>query len=52
MINEREFVIETPVGSVKSDSGSHLVDVLSVMIFISFIFIGKTVLKNIKNKLK
>ena len=31
MINERAFVIESPVGSIKSDSGNHAIDVISVV---------------------
>ena len=52
MIDERQFSIATPIGSVTSDSGNHLGDVLSVMIFISFVFIGNVVVKHIKKKFK
>ena len=31
MMDQREFVIETPIGSVKSDSGNHAIDVISVV---------------------
>ena len=49
MNDEREFRIETPIGTVASDSGNHVVDVFSVLGVIVFIYIIKTVLKGIKN---
>jgi hypothetical protein len=45
MINEREFVIESPVGSIKSDSGNHAIDVISVVGVIAILFIGKIMIK-------
>ena len=30
-MEDREFTIETPVGSITSDSGNHMVDIVSVM---------------------
>ena len=33
--------IETPIGTVESDSGSHMIDFLSVAIIIVLMFIGK-----------
>ena len=39
------FRVETPVGNFESDSGNHLVDVLSVIIVIGVLFIGKTIIK-------
>ena len=27
-MEDREFSIETPIGSIKSDSGNHLVDII------------------------
>ena len=44
---DRSFEIETPMGSIKSDSGSHSIDVLSVLGVIAILFIGKTVLKKL-----
>ena len=34
-----QFKIETPVGSVESDSGNHAIDVLSVISIIVIIYI-------------
>jgi hypothetical protein len=36
---DREFEIQTPIGTVRSDSGNHAVDVLSVTAIIIFMFI-------------
>ena len=47
MIEEREFTIDTPVGTIKSDSGNHFVDIISVMGVIVFIYIGKVLMKEI-----
>jgi len=45
MNNEREFRIETPIGTVASDSGNHAVDVFSVLGSIVFIYVIKTIIK-------
>tara|TARA_R100000278_G_scaffold35584_1_gene32028 strand:+ start:105 stop:251 length:147 start_codon:yes stop_codon:yes gene_type:complete len=44
----KQFKIETPVGSIESDSGSHIVDVASVFIGVIFVYI---VAKKIKDLL-
>ncbi len=36
--------IETPIGSIESDSGSHTIDVLSVILIIGLVLIGKKVI--------
>ena len=33
--------IETPMGSIESDSGNHLIDILSVVGIIGVLYIGK-----------
>ena len=33
--------IETPMGSIESDSGSHMVDIVTVVGIIAVLFIGK-----------
>ena len=38
MDDTREFRIETPVGTVVSDSGNHLVDIISVVGVVLLIF--------------
>ena len=47
--DDREFSIETPVGTIKSDSGNHFVDVMSVIVVISILFIGKVIIKKLIN---
>tara|TARA_B100000700_G_C14458739_1_gene585144 strand:+ start:269 stop:427 length:159 start_codon:yes stop_codon:yes gene_type:complete len=40
---DREFTIETPVGTISSDSGNHIVDVFSVLGAVIFLFIIKII---------
>lgn len=49
-IEDREFSIETPIGSVKSDSGNHFVDVMSVLLVICTLYIGKVFMGKIIRK--
>tara|TARA_R100001594_G_scaffold81995_1_gene116457 strand:+ start:104 stop:286 length:183 start_codon:yes stop_codon:yes gene_type:complete len=37
--------IETPIGSIESDSGNHFVDIASVMLIITCVFMFKTIWK-------
>jgi len=41
MNKPQQFKIETPIGSVESDSGNHMVDVGTVIAVIVVIFIAK-----------
>ena len=41
----KRFKIETPVGSLESDSGNHIVDVASVVIVIIVLYLGKHLFK-------
>ena len=47
MNKTERFKIETPIGSVESDSGNHLVDIVSV----SFIIIVVLVFKKLWDKI-
>ena len=38
------FRVETPVGTLESDSGNHIVDVISVFGVIALLYIGKTII--------
>ena len=38
------FKVETPIGTLESDSGSHIVDVISVVGVIGILYIGKRIL--------
>jgi hypothetical protein len=45
MTDDRSFAIETPIGSVKSDSGNHFTDVFSVLFIVLFMFLFKEYVK-------
>tara|TARA_Y100000401_G_scaffold48526_1_gene37704 strand:+ start:2643 stop:2786 length:144 start_codon:yes stop_codon:yes gene_type:complete len=47
MNKTKQFKIETPIGSVESDSGNHIVDVISV----AFIVIVAIIFKKLWNKI-
>ena len=46
MNKPNQFKIETPIGSVESDSGNHMVDVGTVFAVVVLIFIAKKLIKN------
>jgi len=37
----KSFKVETPMGSLESDSGSHVVDVMSIIFVVAVLYIGK-----------
>ena len=45
MKKPQQFKIETPIGSVESDSGNHIVDVISVLVVIIVFFIAKKLIR-------
>ena len=49
-IEEREFTIETPMGSVSSDSGNHLVDVISVVGIVLILYAAIKVIERVIKK--
>ena len=42
-MKDREFTIETPVGSITSDTGNHIVDIVSVMGAIIILYVVKKI---------
>ena len=45
-MNETKRVkIETPIGSIESDSGNHFVDIASVMLIILWVLMFKKIMK-------
>ena len=40
-LQPKKFKIDTPVGSLESDSGNHIVDVISIVIVVVVLYIGK-----------
>jgi|TARA_R100000655_G_scaffold78151_1_gene117570 hypothetical protein len=45
MNKTERFKIETPIGSVESDSGNHFVDIASVMLIIMCVLMFKKIWK-------
>ena len=43
-MNDREFTIETPVGTIKRDSGNHFVDIVSVVGVIIVLYVVKKIM--------
>ena len=37
----KSFKVETPIGTVESDSGNHMIDIISVVGVIALFYIGK-----------
>tara|TARA_R110002012_G_scaffold78323_7_gene199622 strand:+ start:1383 stop:1526 length:144 start_codon:yes stop_codon:yes gene_type:complete len=47
MNKTERFKIETPIGSVESDSGNHFVDIASVMLIIVCVIMFKKIWKTL-----
>ena len=47
MNKPKSVKIETPIGSIESDSGNHLVDVITVLGVILLVFVSKKILERI-----
>ena len=41
----KKFKVETPLGSLESDSGNHIVDVMSVIIVVVVLYFSKYIIK-------
>jgi hypothetical protein len=39
-----KFSVETPIGKLESDSGNHMIDILSVVGVIGVLYIGKVLI--------
>ena len=48
-VEDRQFSIETPVGSISSDSGNHFTDVATVLGVIVILYLGKKIIGYIIN---
>jgi F0F1-type ATP synthase membrane subunit b/b' len=48
MNKTQKMKIETPIGSVESDSGNHLIDVVSIAFIIFVFFVSKKLWSSIK----
>tara|TARA_R110002020_G_scaffold391607_1_gene602004 strand:+ start:4754 stop:4897 length:144 start_codon:yes stop_codon:yes gene_type:complete len=47
MKETKRVIIETPIGSVESDSGNHLVDIVSVLFILAIVLIFKKLWRSI-----
>ena len=45
MVQPRRLKIETPIGSVESDSGNHGIDILSIAFIIGLVIVCKKVVE-------
>ena len=40
-LQSKKMSIETPIGTIESDSGNHYLDILSIIIVITVLYVGK-----------
>ena len=43
-LTAKKVKVETPFGSLESDSGNHFIDIISVIIIIAVLYTGKKIL--------
>ena len=43
-LQSKKMSIETPMGTLESDSGNHYIDVLSIIFVIAVLYVGKKLL--------
>ncbi len=43
-LTAKKIKVETPFGSLESDSGNHFIDIISVIIIIAVLYTGKKIL--------
>ena len=43
-LTAKKIKVETPFGSLESDSGNHYIDIISVIIIIAVLYTGKKIL--------
>ena len=51
-LQSKKMSLETPIGKIESDSGSHLFDVFSIILVIGIMYIGKKFIDNVADKFK
>ena len=51
-LTTKKIRIELPGGAIESDSGSHLLDVLTVIVLIGVLYVGKKFVDRLFNKIK
>tara|TARA_R100000808_G_C2148227_1_gene156349 strand:+ start:1537 stop:1716 length:180 start_codon:yes stop_codon:yes gene_type:complete len=40
-LQSKKMSLETPIGTIESDSGNHYIDVLSIIVVIALLYVGK-----------
>ena len=40
-LQSKKMSLETPIGTIESDSGNHYIDVLSIIVVIAVLYVGK-----------
>ena len=48
----RKMKIDTPVGSLESDSGNHFIDVISIISVIAVLYAGKKIIDKCVNNFR
>ena len=42
-LQSKKMSIETPIGKIESDSGNHYLDLLSIIVVIAVLYVGKKI---------
>ena len=51
-LHSKKMSIQTPIGKIESDSGSHILDVVSIIFVIAVLYVGKKYLDQIIEKFR
>ena len=51
-LQSKKMSIETPMGTLESDSGNHYIDILSIIFVIAVLYVGKKYLDQIIEKFR
>ena len=51
-LQSKKMSIQTPIGKIESDSGSHILDVVSIIFVIAVLYVGKKYLDQIIEKFR
>ena len=43
-LQSKKMSIETPIGKLESDSGNHYLDIISIILVIAVLYIGKKII--------
>ena len=51
-LQSKKMSIETPIGTIESDSGNHYLDILSIIVVIGVLYTGKKIIDNCIKKFR